>query len=360
MKKILTFLLAIMLIVALAACGADTPAPTPEPEAPIAHPTPEPTPVVTEDEDDEDRIFRAAFITYELDESQVFSWREFQRLKSEFGFEMDVFAGEHEPAVEIAGIEYAIAEGFDAIFVNPSNIESVIPALNRAKNAGLIVGMFSSELPEEYRHLRDFWVGSDDFWVGSCAGAFLSEQFPYGATFVEVGGPGGHPAQVRHHDGFRAAIADNIIELGAKNTAAEWNAQEASEIMEGFIEDFGNDIDIVWCHWDKGASGVINALHNAGMYDVFVIGVDGLETGYAQVRTGTQALSVDRRFDLMTWQSLYNARALLLGQSVPEINTISPYMLTFDTIAHTNLHGHLDSYPYVEYFDVPARPRRCC
>ena len=277
--------------------------------------------------------YRAAFITQAMSNaSQAFSWKEFQRLAPGFGFQMRVFAGENEPAVEVAGIEQAIAEKYDAIFINPSNIESIIPAITRAKAAGVIVGMYSSELPPEYQHLRDFFCGSDDFEGAKQAGEFVTKNFPNGATFVEVGGQAGHDAQIKRYGGFRAGIAQNIRILGSQNCPTGWNPQEAQAIMEDFITRFGSQIQGVFCHWDNGATGVIQALQSAGMRNVFVIGVDGNKTGYAQVRAGTQALSVGQSFTNMAKQSLQNARDLKQGKSVSAVNIIPLDMVTKDTI----------------------------
>ena len=285
--------------------------------------------------------YKAAFITQAMSNaSQAFSWKEFQRLAPEFGFQMRVFAGENEPAVEVAGIEQAIAEKYDAIFINPSNIESIVPAITKAKQAGVIVGMFSSLLPDEYQNLMDFFCGSDDFMGAKQAGEFVSKQFPNGANFVEVGGQAGHDAQIKRYNGFRAGIAPNIHILGSQNCPTGWNPQEAQAIMEDFITRFGSQIDGVFCHWDNGATGVIQALQSAGMKNVFVIGVDGNKTGYAQVRAGTEALSVGQSFTNMARQSLQNARDMLQGKTVPKINWIPVDMVTKDTI---------DSFPAPEW-----------
>ena len=277
--------------------------------------------------------YKAAFVTNAMSNaSQAFSWKEFQRLAPEYGFQMRVFAGESEPAVEVAGIEQAIAEKYDAIFICPSNIESIIPAITKAKAAGVIVGMFSSELPPEYQHLRDFFCGSDDFEGAKQAGEFVSKNFPNGAAFVEVGGQAGHDAQIKRNSGFRAGIAPNIRILGSQNCPTGWAPQEAQAIMEDFITRFGTQIQGVWCHWDNGATGVIQALQSAGMKNVFVIGVDGNKTGYAQVRAGTQALSVGQSFTNMAKQSLANARDIKQGKSITAVNIIPLDMVTKDTI----------------------------
>jgi ABC-type sugar transport system substrate-binding protein len=243
-----------------------------------------------------------------------------------------MFAGENEPAVEVAGIEQAIAERMNAIFVNPTNLEAVIPAITRAKNAGMVVGMFSSQMPPQYQHLMTFFVGSDDFLGGQQAGQFLSQRFPGGGNAVEVGGQAGHVAQINRRDGFRAGIAANINILDSQNAPTGWNTHEAMAIMEDFIVRFGNRINFVFCHWDNGATGVIQALQNANMRDVFVIGVDGNRTGYAQVRAGTQGLSVGQSFTNMAMQSLSNAKNALDGFNVPVINFIPLDMVTRDTI----------------------------
>jgi len=276
---------------------------------------------------------RAMFITQAMSNpSQKFSWDEFQRLAPEFNITMTMVAGENEPAEEVRGIEQAIAEKYDVIFINPSSIESIIPALINAKAAGIIVGMFSSELPPESQYLRDFFCGSDDYLGGELAGKFVSERFPNGANFVEVGGQAGHDAQVKRSDGFRAGIAANIVELDAQNCPGGWNAHEARSIMENFLTRYGDQIDIVWCHWDNGASAVIEAAQAAGYNDLFIIGVDGNSVGYQQVKDGVQALSVGQSFTNMARQSLQNARTMMDGGTVPAHNDIPMDMVTLDNI----------------------------
>jgi len=308
----------------LAACAADTP------EA-IAEPTPEVSPVPTPEPEPECRVFRAAFITQSLtNESQAETWSEFQRMAPEVDFEMSIFAGEYEPDVEFDGVLTAIANGYDVIFVNPSSIEDIAPALQQARDAGLIVGMLSSMIPDEYRHVVDFFVGFDNFLIGAQAGEFISQSFPDGASFVEVGGPVWDSVANARHEGFRSGIADNIIELGSVFAPTDWNTHEAMSIMEDFIARFGNQIDIVWCHWDEGVSGVIEALANAGIEDVFVAGVGGSSIGYQQVLDGVQALSVDLPTISLAWGSLRLARNMLEGETVLVDNWLPADMVTID------------------------------
>jgi len=273
---------------------------------------------------------RGVFITQDLSNaSQAFSSKEFQRLMGGYNIELSIAGGDVDD--NIANIERAIADGLDVIFINPNDIYAVIPALERARAAGVLVGLFSSQPPEDQPHYPfDFFCGSDDVLGGIQAGEFVSSQFPNGANFVEVGGQAGHIAAISRADGFRAGIASNIKELGAQFVPGPWVADEARGIMEDFLVTFGDDIDIVWCHWDHGAGGVIEAVRASGRNpaDIFIIGYDGNSTGYQQVKDGIQALSVGQSFTNMAVKSLENARAMLDGKAVRQINWIPVDMVT--------------------------------
>ena len=278
---------------------------------------------------------RGIFITQSLtNASQAFSASEFERLMGGYNIELSIAGGDVDD--NIASIERAIADNMDVIFINPNDIYAVIPALERAREAGIIVGLVSSQPPEDTPDYPfDFFAGSDDVLGGIQAGQFVSSQFPNGANFVEVGGQAGHIAATSRHDGFRQGIAANIIELDSQFVPGPWVADEARGIMEDFIVMYGDQIDIVWCHWDHGAGGVIEAVIAAGIdpTDIFIIGYDGNSTGYQQVQDGLQALSVGQSFTNMALESLRMARTMLDGGTVSnKLNWIPVDMVTLDTI----------------------------
>ncbi|MCL2819997.1 MAG: sugar ABC transporter substrate-binding protein [Oscillospiraceae bacterium] len=276
---------------------------------------------------------RGVFITQDLSNaSQNFSADEFRRLMGDYNIELTIAGG--DVADNNRNIDLAIAEGWDVIFINPNDIEAVIPGLTRAREAGIIVGLFSSQPPSD-DYPFDFFAGSDDLLGGIQAGEFVSSQFPNGANFVEVGGQAGHIAATKRHDGFRQGINANIIELDSQFVPGPWQTDEARTIMEGFLVAYDN-IDIVWCHWDNGASGVIEAAQAAGRLDeIFIIGYDGNSTGYQQVKDGVQALSVGQSFTNMAAKCLELARKMLDGGTLSaneKMSWIPVDMVTLDSI----------------------------
>ena len=275
---------------------------------------------------------RGVFITQDFSNaSQAFSASEFQRLMGDYNAEIMVTGGDVDH--NIANIEQAIADKLDVIFINPNDSMAVIPALTRARDAGIIVGMFS-HVPPTDDFPCDFFVGSDDELGGEQAGKFVSEKFPDGANFVEVGGQAGHSAATKRHDGFRKGIASNIIELDSQFVPGPWTGSEARAIMEDFLVMYEDQIDIVWCHWDHGAAAVIEAVVASGREasDIFIIGVDGNSVGYQAVKDGIQALSVGQSFTNMAAKSLELARQMLDGGAAPQLmNWIPLDMVTIDT-----------------------------
>jgi len=277
-------------------------------------------------------LIKGVFITQDFSNaSQAFSAKEFERLMGDYNAEIKVTGGDVDH--NISNIEQAIADKLDVIFINPNDSMAVIPALTRAREAGIIVGMFS-HVPPTDDYPCDFFVGSDDELGGIQAGEFVSSKFPNGANFVEVGGQAGHSAAQKRHDGFQKGKADNIVMLASQFVPGPWTGSEARAIMEDFLVMYGDDIDIVWCHWDHGAAAVIEAVEASGRNasDIFIIGVDGNSVGYQAVKDGIQALSVGQSFTNMAAKSLEFARQMLDGGAKPQLmNWVPLDMVTIDT-----------------------------
>lgn len=324
-KKILVLIMALMMVAGIFACAPKTDAAATA--APAA--------------DGAAKTYKAAFITQALsNESQAYSWKQFQQYCGEYGFTMDVFEGQNDVQNEAKAVSTCIAQDYDVIFINPSDINAIVPSLMEAKEAGVVIGMFSSDLPAESQQYRDFFCGVDDTMAGQTAGQAFVDHFPDGATIVEVGGQAGHDAQIKRHDGFvQATEGSKIIMLDSQNCNG-WVTADAMAIMEDFIVKYGDQIQGVFCHWDNGATGVIEALKNAGMEGVYVVAVDGCRAGYDQVKAGTQSVCIGQSFTNMAIKALECAKAKLTGGTFEAVNFIPLDVVTKDNI---------DTFPYPEW-----------
>ena len=193
----------------------------------------------------------------------------------------------------------------------------------KAKQAGVVVGMFSSDLAPANQKFRDFFVGVNDTMAGEAAGDAFLKHFPNGATIVEVGGQAGHDAQIKRHDGFNKKIKGSKIEVIDYKTPQQWATAEAMAITEDLIVKHGKKIQGVFCHWDNGVTGVAQALKAANMMDgMFIVGVDGNRAGFDQVRKGTQSVTIMQNFEVMSKKSMEQARAVIDGKKVEPITFV--------------------------------------
>lgn len=284
---------------------------------------------------------KLAFVVQDMaNESQSYACRICEELAPEFGFEFSYYdqAGDVQKCVD--AVTTCIAEKVDVIIINPCDPQAVVPALMEAKEAGIVIGLFSSDLAPESQMFRDFFCGTNDTMAGEQAAAAIINAFPDGCNVVEIGGQSGHDAQVKRSDGFARGLEGSNINVLASQNCDAWATEDCMAIMEDFVVKYGENIDAVFCHWDNGATGVINALANAGIEGVYVVAVDGCSAGYDQVKAGTQAVCIGQSFRNMVQQSLVCAKAVIDGEAFEEINWIP-----LDTVTAENV----ETLPYPEW-----------
>jgi len=282
------------------------------------------------------KLVKAAFvISNAANESQAFSSKQFLKFGSQYGFDMYTFDAKGDTQAESQIVTNCIAQKFKVIFLNPNDISAIVPAIIKAKQAGLIVGMFSSDLAAENQKYRDFYAGVNDTMAGQQAAQAFIKHFPDGAKIVEIGGQAGHDAQIKRHDGFNGAqgIKGSTIQVLDYKACQQWATDQAQAIMEDDIVKFGTDIQGVFVHWDNGATGVIQAAKAAGIKGLFIVGVDGNRAGYYQVQSGDQAVSIAQDFVLMTKTDLGLARDVLAGKMVKPINYVPLFVVDKNSIA---------------------------
>ena len=125
---------------------------------------------------------KIAFIAANMaNESQAFSSKQFQKFGKDYGFDVVVLDAKGDAQAESQLVSNAIAQDIKAIFLNPNDINAIVPAVMKAKKAGLVVGMFSSDLAPQNQKFRDFFVGVNDTMAGEAAGAGRLLQRPLAA-----------------------------------------------------------------------------------------------------------------------------------------------------------------------------------
>ncbi|MBQ7545125.1 MAG: sugar ABC transporter substrate-binding protein [Synergistaceae bacterium] len=193
---------------------------------------------------------------------------------------------------QISQIEDMVAQGVDAIFLNPVDWQAVAPGLLAAHEAGIpIVNVDAPVYDEEYVACI---VASDNLAAGLVCGEDMLKRLPKGGKAVILG----HPTTKSGVD--RIANFKKIIEEHPEFTIAQEDSSEgqleiAMPKMENIIQAIP-DMAVVMCVNDPTALGVIQALRAANALEgVLIYGVDGSPDAKKMIKdgmmTGTAAQS---------------------------------------------------------------------
>ncbi len=268
--------------------------------------------------------------------SQAFAWKMYQKYCATYGFDCIVLDGKGDVQEQVKAINNAVAQGVKVVVTDPNDAVAIVPALKAARAAGVLVGLSMSRPAAGTDDSVDFWVCVDNVEAGKVAAQAIMKQFPNGATGIEVGGQAGNDAAVQRHNGFAEGIkGTNITVLDYQNTQ-QWDTAQAQAIAEDMITKYGTKIQFVFTHWDNGATGVINALKaHGGMDNVMIIGVDGNKTGYEQVTSWPNYMSIAQNVETITKTVLDTAKKFLAKDPTAKHDNVPQFdIYNRDTIAN--------------------------
>ncbi len=286
----------------------------------------------SEEAADDGMMKLGAIVQNSANESQAYWQKLFTKHAADYGFKCTQYDGKGDATVQSAAVRDCIAQEMDAILICTCDQAAVTPALTEAVSAGVVVGLLNATITPMGKENYTFYVGVDDVLAGQAAGKAFIEHFPNGAKIVEIGGGAGSSPALNRHDGFAQGIAGSNIEVIEYQACSDWIANEAMGIMENMIVKYGDQIEGVFCHWDNGATTIIQALQAANMNDVYIIGVDGCRAGFDQVRDGTQAVTIMQNFDKMIPQAIEDAMKAVKGESFPNPDLVEWDVVTIDNI----------------------------
>lgn len=246
------------------------------------------------------------------------------------------FDGDYNAATQLAQVETMIANGVDAIILNPHDVIASAAAVEIAHKAGVpVVGvntMVESDLLTSY-------VGSQDVSAGEDILNYMiqylgKEEF----NIVIIEGPMGQSAQLQRIEGIENVMKKypGIKEL-ARNTA-NWSRSEAMMVMESWLTSFGDQIHAVIAENDEMALGAREAIVAAGK-DIPCIGIDGITDAVAAIQSGNMIASDFQNAEGQMVGAIETALKVLKGEQVEKF-----YWIPFEMITPENVKDYVDKY----------------
>lgn len=178
---------------------------------------------------------------------------------------------------QISMIEAAIEQQVDAIIISAASSDGVIPAIERAREAGIKIINFDTRISDPTMY--DAFVGADDVAGAYKAGNYVCEML--GEAGGQVGLLEGLLAQstgVDRKSGFEQAIADCEYPVEIVATAgAEWRSDLALDATVNMLT-ANPEIDAIFASNDQMAMGMINGVYAANLSpeDLILVGYDGI------------------------------------------------------------------------------------
>jgi ribose transport system substrate-binding protein len=268
--------------------------------------------------------------------SQAFSWKMYQKNAEQYGFDVSVCDNKGDVQQQTTCINDAVAQGINAIAINPVDEAGYVPATTAAMEAGIPVCLSMVPPADNARSGSSCSVSVDDILGGGVAATAILNAFPNGATGVEIGGQAGHVAANNRHTGFTEGIKGKNIEVLDYQNPSAWDTAEAQDIAQDMITKYGDKIQFIFTHWDNGATGVINALkavNEPWANEVLIIGVDGNKTGFEQVESWPNYISIAQNAETITSKVMEQNMLWLKKDPAAVKDNIIPFdIITKETI----------------------------
>jgi ribose transport system substrate-binding protein len=231
------------------------------------------------------------------------------------GVELIVVDAQDSPSTEAANIEDLIAQGVDAILINPTDSDAVVPSVLAANEAGIPVFTIdrSASGGEVVSH-----IASDNVAGGVLAAQYLCSRLGGAGKVVELEGIAGTSAARDRGQGFNQYMAESCpgVEIVARQTA-NFNRAEGLTVFENILQ-AQSVIDGVFAHNDEMILGAIEAATAAGRTGIVFVGFDAIDDAVSAVRAGTLAATVAQQPALMGELGVMTAVSALNGETVPD------------------------------------------
>ncbi len=322
-KKLLALVLSVMFVFSLAACGTQPATQTNEPSVSAPAPSSE----APSEQPKKARKFGATYMTM----NNPFFIALNDGIKSIVEANGDSLVA-LDPALDlnkqISQIEDLIAQGVDAIFLNPVDWKGIKPALEAAKKAGIPI--INVDAPVFDEDLVDCIVASDNYKAGVLVAEDVMKRLE-SAKVVLLEHPTAKSA-IDRTQSFKDIVKDKPQYEIVASQSSEGQLEQAMPVMENIIQ-AQKEIDVVYGLNDPTAMGALAALQAANRdKDVLIYGVDGAPEAKLMVKegkiTGTAAQS-PKGIGTTAAETAYK---ILKGESVEKSILVPVTLITSDNV----------------------------
>lgn len=342
MKKLLALLLALMMALALVACGgsSDT-SDTADTEDTATEDTADTEDAATEDTEestDSTESTGSFKIGISMPTQSLERWnRDGSYLDEQFqsaGYETELTYSDNDSNRQVNDIQNMLANDVDLLIVAAIDGEALNTAMNEAAEAGVPVIAYDRLIMND---AVSYYVSFDNYTVGTLQGQYIVEALDLdnaGSNVYNIELTAGDPADNNATYFFNGAmdVLTPYIESGVLNVVsgqtdfdtvatAQWNTDtamaRAQNVLASYYAD-GTQLDAWLCSNDSTALGVVQAIESdyAGTNDIIITGQDGDIANLKNIVDGKQTMTVYKNVSNESVVTLALAQAILNGDTI--------------------------------------------
>lgn len=248
----------------------------------------------------------------------------------------------NDAALQAQQIDDSIAQKADAIVLGNLDHRATVPALVRAKAAGIPVVLVVDPLDREYDDLYVSYVGTDQEKLGRLAGESLLKGLALaGKNKAQVIVVTGTPTQLNTQqrlEGFKAALAASPEVKIVAEEDGRWMTPPSEEVTSDLLVRFGGNIDGVFAMSDNQATGSIQAIEAAGLRlgvkkgGIVVVASNCMKDGIQHIREGTQYSTNTQIPTVEGKHAAEQVAAMFDGAKLPKIDFVPVEAVTADSV----------------------------
>ncbi len=242
-----------------------------------------------------------------------------------FGVKLIFRDAQNNEAQQLTDVANFIKQKVDMIIINPTNTESITPAVEMAnrKNIPVITVDRKSSGGEIICHIE-----SDNLEGGKMASRVLAQLLKGKGRVIEIEGIPGTSAAHERGMGFNEELRKYPEITVVAREVANFDRQEAQEVMHGLLQN-DTEFDAVFAHNDNMILGVIDALEEMKVQSPRVlIGFDAIREAVQAVKQGRLTATIAQKPETMGRLSIESSVLYFRGEKLPSVIPVELSLIT--------------------------------
>ena len=269
---------------------------------------------------------------YKFDDAFMTTYRTaLTKMLEDKGYTVTCMDGKNDQATQTEQINTFIAQGVDALIINPVNTSAADTIVSAVKDADIPTVLINREPTAEAMAAYDklVYVGCDARQSGTMQGELILDTDTKGdingdgvVKYIMIqGDPENIDAQYRTEYSVKALEDAGMKVEQLDLQRGDWDRNKGQEIAQNDLAKFGDDIEVVFCNNDDMAIGALQAIQAAGRTvnkDIYLVGVDALDAALNEVEAGNMTGTVLNDANAQAEKAVECMEGLLAGDTYAE------------------------------------------